>query len=676
MGGFQFLPLSLHLHHTPGGYAGFVHGVQTGGVLPNHSEGDARILGVQRRDLPQDPSGIRAVNITFLAGSFDYVGEVVPESTPSKRMLKEYIDISPDNSTLFYVEMEAGNWTSFVVMRAIPSGSTSPLEAAGNWNLSWTISQVAGPFTNVSGLLVLDESCLLLSFHSENLIRKVNATSGEEMGSIPVREPYSIAKHPSEETVFVASNDSIIALSLILPEKQQTLVGPTIAVTKIENGSSTDNSTAAEFRFLHPSIGPHSLSPNGSHLYVADEDNHVIRRVNTVTGATETIAGQEGNASTSNGYPRNARFSFPRCPAMMYDGLNLLLVERAPGIRWLIFGQQNGAVNYVSTMLESNQSIGCVTFSKDDRFMFFPADTHIFVLVNFTMFPHGVASPAPPALTSSMPPLPRSERTPSGEQDPGAKPNGGTTSESQSFRHLTLVVVLALVFATVLLIALIVLVGIMHRRSADVDTIRPTSPPDRQYHQGATSTRLQQAGRPQYHHGATSTRLQQGGPPPAQHVQRHPREVCNVRLRTIPTACEARPEEDPAFPPDPQSLQGATWTTRTRPQQTWHPPVQHDWRHPPADGNARLHTIPTACRTRPQFQGEPSENRMLMNEVCDRPDDTLKDLDGPLTSDRWEADDPDPICAPARRDGRYPNVMANTRDVVENQSNDEEDEVS
>ncbi|GBG67567.1 hypothetical protein CBR_g696 [Chara braunii] len=364
MVGPLLLSFKPQLSHTPRGHAKLVHGVASDGRA-NNAVGSVRIRGLPRRHLRQDPSEAIPVNITE-PENFEYLGEIVEESTP-KIMSKDYVDVSPDNTAVFYVEKEPNNWTSYVVMRAILSGSAT-LAAAGKGKLSWTISRVAGPFTNVSGLLVLDESSLLLSFRSENLVRKHNATSGEELSSMSVREPYSMAKHQSEETVFVASNDSIIALPLMLPERQQTLAG------------SGHNSSGAGTRFLHPNIGPDSLSSDGSHLYVADEDNHIIRRVNAVTGATETIAGQEGNASSSDGPLSDAGFSFPKCPALTIGGTNLFLVDQAAGIRRLTFDRSNGSVSSVSTILKSNQSTGYIAFSKDNRLLFFAAGSHVFVL--------------------------------------------------------------------------------------------------------------------------------------------------------------------------------------------------------------------------------------------------------------------------------------------------------
>ncbi|GBG67572.1 hypothetical protein CBR_g701 [Chara braunii] len=306
--GMMLVHLGLSPHRKPQECAGVI--ASSGGVgmadnarLPTNQD-------LRWRQLLQAPDSVIPINITY-PHLLTYLGELHPESAdPAWNIsLKEDLDLSPNHKTLFYHEKEAGASTSHLLMRATQSTSINgSLHASehesdeSNFSrFSWNISQFAGPFTNVSGLLVVDETSVLVSFRSENLIRKINVTSGVELSSMTVREPYTLAKDPQNKTFFIASTDSIIVVSMDSLENTRILAGPSIRDT--DNGSFADSSTGAEARFHGPSIGPESLSWDGIYLYVADQNNQVIRRVNTVTGATETIAGQKGNEIGKDGPP-------------------------------------------------------------------------------------------------------------------------------------------------------------------------------------------------------------------------------------------------------------------------------------------------------------------------------------------------------------------------------------
>ena len=57
--------------------------------------------------------------------------------------------------------------------------------------------------------------------------------------------------------------------------------------------------------------GPTALTLLGNFLYVADSDNHAIRRVDKTSGDTVTIAGSPGSTGSADGIGTSARFYFP-----------------------------------------------------------------------------------------------------------------------------------------------------------------------------------------------------------------------------------------------------------------------------------------------------------------------------------------------------------------------------
>jgi hypothetical protein len=96
-----------------------------------------------------------------------------------------------------------------------------------------------------------------------------------------------------------------------------TLVGP-----PGQAGSSDGTGTAAGFGYLS------GITADGAgNLYVADLDNHTIRKVVIATGEVTTLAGSPGQAGSSDGTGGAARFSAPR--GIASDGAGNLFVAES-----------------------------------------------------------------------------------------------------------------------------------------------------------------------------------------------------------------------------------------------------------------------------------------------------------------------------------------------------------
>ncbi|HEY4248540.1 MAG TPA: hypothetical protein VGM64_17075 [Lacunisphaera sp.] len=95
-----------------------------------------------------------------------------------------------------------------------------------------------------------------------------------------------------------------------------TGVVTTIAGTLATPGNADGNGTAATFNF------PSSVAVDaaGSVVYVADYNNHVIRKIVTATGDVTTFAGTAGIAGSADGQGATARFNFPRGVAIDSGG--------------------------------------------------------------------------------------------------------------------------------------------------------------------------------------------------------------------------------------------------------------------------------------------------------------------------------------------------------------------
>ncbi|MBW2261774.1 MAG: hypothetical protein JRG91_07355 [Deltaproteobacteria bacterium] len=110
-----------------------------------------------------------------------------------------------------------------------------------------------------------------------------------------------------------------------------TWVVTTIAGQAGTPGSTDATGTAAQFNY------PRGLEAAGSILYVADTDNHTIRRIVLSSGAVTTIAGQAGSSAYTDAAGGAARFSSPRGIAV--DAQSLYVADFANhAIRQIIIG--------------------------------------------------------------------------------------------------------------------------------------------------------------------------------------------------------------------------------------------------------------------------------------------------------------------------------------------------
>ena len=86
-------------------------------------------------------------------------------------------------------------------------------------------------------------------------------------------------------------------------------------------GSTDATGTSASFYF------PVGITTDGTNLYVADFNNHRIRKIVISTGVVTTLAGSTSNYSGStDATGTSARFNYPR--AITTDGTNLYVADR------------------------------------------------------------------------------------------------------------------------------------------------------------------------------------------------------------------------------------------------------------------------------------------------------------------------------------------------------------
>ncbi|HSN74476.1 MAG TPA: hypothetical protein VL334_05185 [Anaerolineae bacterium] len=75
-----------------------------------------------------------------------------------------------------------------------------------------------------------------------------------------------------------------------------------------------------------------AVSPDGSYALVADTWNHTIRRIDLATAAVTTVAGLAGSSGSDDGVGSAARFNNPRGLAISSDGSFALLADESNGV--------------------------------------------------------------------------------------------------------------------------------------------------------------------------------------------------------------------------------------------------------------------------------------------------------------------------------------------------------
>ncbi|HKR65875.1 MAG TPA: hypothetical protein VJZ00_19245 [Thermoanaerobaculia bacterium] len=128
--------------------------------------------------------------------------------------------------------------------------------------------------------------------------------------------PRAIASDPAGN-LYVADTSNHVIRKVSTAGEVTTLAG-------VANAEGFSDGTGAAARFRFPS--GIAIDPVTGLIYLADKDNHAIRRI-TPDGVVTTIAGLGGTSGTANGTGTAARFTFPR--GLTVDGSGNIYVADA-----------------------------------------------------------------------------------------------------------------------------------------------------------------------------------------------------------------------------------------------------------------------------------------------------------------------------------------------------------
>lgn len=115
--------------------------------------------------------------------------------------------------------------------------------------------------------------------------------------------------------VFVGDASNYTIRQIVIATGVVTTLAGTAGVNSSTDGTGTNAAFAA----------PHGITTDGTNLFVADSDNHIIRKVVIATGVVTTLTGQANTFGNADGTLVNARFHEPY--GITTDGTSLFVTD-------------------------------------------------------------------------------------------------------------------------------------------------------------------------------------------------------------------------------------------------------------------------------------------------------------------------------------------------------------
>ncbi|EOD27951.1 hypothetical protein EMIHUDRAFT_44202, partial [Emiliania huxleyi CCMP1516] len=162
--------------------------------------------------------------------------------------------------------------------------------------------------------------------YSSHDIRRVEVATGEVTTLVDSLDADEAAQFDGPAAIAISPDGSALFVADSANNKIRRVEVATGAVTTIA-GSGEDGSTdgvGGAAQFCIP-CGL-AISPDGGALFVADSSNDKIRRVEVATGEVTTVAGS-GMMGSADGVGDAARFDFPIGIAISQDGSALFVAD-------------------------------------------------------------------------------------------------------------------------------------------------------------------------------------------------------------------------------------------------------------------------------------------------------------------------------------------------------------
>lgn len=245
--------------------------------------------------------------VTTLSGQGGFAGYADGPGTSALFSVPSGVAVKPDGTVIY--ALDSGN---NLVRTITPAGATSTLAGATSGSLDGTgpLAKFDGP----TGVGVSAAGVVVVGDTGNHIIRKVTGTgvattfagasdlSGSTDGFIVN------ARFNRPRGIAVATDGTIyVADSQNHTIRKITTGGTVTTLAGLAGTAGSLNGTGSAALFNRPS--DIAISPGGT-LYVADSFNHTIRVV-TAAGVVTTLAGMAGSSGTVDGTGSTARFTFP-----------------------------------------------------------------------------------------------------------------------------------------------------------------------------------------------------------------------------------------------------------------------------------------------------------------------------------------------------------------------------
>ena len=205
------------------------------------------------------------------------------------------------NNTITLVSMSIGTYSDCTITVTDAVGNVSSTLTLSSFNV---VEQMGGSMHGIE---------LSLSTAVTTLAGSGTSASTDGTGTAAsFSNPISVTTDGSN--LYISDSDTHTIRKIVI----STGVVTTLAGTG-SSGSADATGTSASFN------NPVGITTDGTNLYVADNNNHIIRKIVIATGVVTTLAGYPGNQGDKNDTGPDAEFKGPQ--GITTDGTNLYVSD-------------------------------------------------------------------------------------------------------------------------------------------------------------------------------------------------------------------------------------------------------------------------------------------------------------------------------------------------------------
>lgn len=267
--------------------------------------------------------------VTTLAGNFNTAGSA--DGTGTAALFNFPNSLAVDASGNLYVADEGNNTIRKITTAGVVTTLAGNAGNAGYVDATGTLAK----FNRPTGVAVDSGGNVYVTDDANNLIRKISSTgvvtplagvpgtAGSADGTGYTTVAPSTFNRPSSTATNSTTGDIYVADTNNHVIRKITTAGvtSTIAGSALQSGST--NATGNAARFFSPSGV--ALDSSGN-IYVADTGNHIIRKI-TTAGVVTTLAGTAGISGNTNATGAAASFNLPSSVAVDAAGNNVYVAD-------------------------------------------------------------------------------------------------------------------------------------------------------------------------------------------------------------------------------------------------------------------------------------------------------------------------------------------------------------